>query len=58
MDIDLPLSEVVEKINQQDKQVPLAIETELPQIWLDCPNRSRLSKRRSTDLWVQVPVAD
>ncbi|MEZ8244592.1 N-acetylmuramic acid 6-phosphate etherase [Vibrio splendidus] len=33
MDIDLLTSlEVVEKINQQDKQVPLAIEAELPQI--------------------------
>lgn len=33
MDIDLLSSlEVVEKINQQDKQVPLAIESELPQI--------------------------
>ncbi|OQQ01829.1 N-acetylmuramic acid 6-phosphate etherase [Vibrio coralliirubri] len=33
MDIDLLTSlEVVEKINQQDKQVPLAIEAELPKI--------------------------
>lgn len=33
MDIDLLSSqEIVERLNQQDKQVPLAVEAELPQI--------------------------